>query len=210
MRKITWIMIVGIILIIIFLFTFNYKVNQLETKKTLDKKSLDSKNITITKEGVNLSKSNKTQDTIDTIPLKNNKKTTETSTSETTATNTSTTSQGTALLELLNYSYELNEQGHVKLNSITYKINNNFDTIKMDILLYIYDIEDNEAKKGLVRDQINLGTINLNQTITATKSVNAFYVGDLSKEKTVKINLIGWVGARSYQLASNSKQALFN
>jgi hypothetical protein len=64
------------------------------------------------------------------------------------------------------------------------------------MLVYIYDEDDDDSKKGLVRDQFYVNY----EKGAITKSINAYYKGDLSTEKVLRLSLIAYTGGDSYNL----------
>ncbi len=116
----------------------------------------------------------------------------------------------TATLRLLSFDYEIVENDLVEVTSISYSVYNlNVGPMELELLLFIYDEEDDDSKKGVVRDQIYVGMFDYGETITDTSSVSAYYTGDLETEKIFKATLIGYLSDQSYNLGSVSEEVLF-
>ncbi len=117
----------------------------------------------------------------------------------------------TATLILNDFEYELISYDTAKVTSLSYTIQNDYeDSLTLNLLVYIYDEHDDISKKGLVRDQISLGSIGYKETITSTEAVSAYYVGNLAAQKTLKLTLIGYVSGESYNLASVTETVRFS
>lgn len=115
-----------------------------------------------------------------------------------------------ATLELLDFDYVIVEEDLLKITSITYKVYNlNVVSIGLDILLYLYDDEDEDSQKGFVRGQVSVGTLNYGESITETSTVSAYYRGNLDVEKVFKVTLIGYLLDQSYNLGSVSEEQIF-
>jgi len=116
-----------------------------------------------------------------------------------------------ATLELLDFDYVIVEEDLLKITSITYKVYNlNVGSIGLDILLYLYDDEDDDSQKGFVRDQVGVGTLNYGEDIIETSAVSAYYRGNLEIEKVFKVTLIGYLLDQSYNLGSVSEEQIFD
>ena len=117
----------------------------------------------------------------------------------------------TATLSLLDFDYQIIDSDTVKLTSLTYRVeNSNAPSINLELLVYIYDENDDISKKGLVRDQIQIGELRFRESVTNTVDVNAFYSGNLAAQKTLKITLIGHIAGESYNLGSVTENVLFS
>ncbi len=113
-----------------------------------------------------------------------------------------------AQLSILDYEYEIIDFNTAKINSLTYQVENQNVGVSLELLVYIYDENDDQTKKGLVRDQISVGQLSYGEVKTDTVSVNAYYNGNLAIEKTLKITLIGYIGSSSYNLGSVTENIL--
>ena len=80
----------------------------------------------------------------------------------------------------------------------------------MEVLVYIFDQNDSEDKKGLVREQIWFGSVSAGQVIPTIKEISAIYLGDLSIEKEIKISLISHKDGNSVNLGTDSQTILFS
>ncbi len=115
-----------------------------------------------------------------------------------------------ASFELLDFDYEIVEDDLVKITSIEYTVYNlNIASIGLDILLYLYDDEDDDSQKGFVRDQVRVGMLQYGEDITETSEVSAYYRGNLDTEKVFKVTLIGYLFDQSYNLGHISDEYLF-
>ena len=116
-----------------------------------------------------------------------------------------------AALSLLDFDYELVDSDTAKVTSLTYRVeNSNIASINLELLVYIYDENDDISKKGLVRDQIQLGELRYGESVTDTVDVNAFYSGNLAAGKTLKITLMGHISGEGYNLGSVTEDVLFS
>lgn len=116
----------------------------------------------------------------------------------------------TATLRLLDFGYEIVEGDLVKIISISYSVYNlNVGPMELELLLFIYDDEDDDSKKGVVRDQVRIGALEYGETLTDASSVSAYYMGDLETEKIFKVTLIGYLSDQSYNLGSVFEEVLF-
>ncbi|MFH1641265.1 MAG: hypothetical protein ABIC04_00020 [Nanoarchaeota archaeon] len=111
---------------------------------------------------------------------------------------------------LLGFETEIIDSELAKVNSLSYKIRNQgIGLVNLELLIYVYDEDDDSSVKGLVKDQISIGQLDYQDTVEDTVSVDAFYNGDISTEKTIKLTLIGYVVGASFNLASVSEEFIF-
>ncbi|MBW2981035.1 hypothetical protein KY360_06485 [Candidatus Woesearchaeota archaeon] len=116
----------------------------------------------------------------------------------------------TATLSLLDFDYEIIDYDTAKVTSLSYSaVNSNVGSVTLELLIYIYDENDDASKKGLVRDQIHLGELGYGESVTDTVAVSAYYTGDLATEKILKLTLIGYMGGESFNLGSVTQDVLF-
>ncbi|MBW2983823.1 hypothetical protein KY361_01805 [Candidatus Woesearchaeota archaeon] len=116
-----------------------------------------------------------------------------------------------ATLSLLDFDYEIVDSDTAKVTSLTYGVeNSNIASINLELLIYIYDENDDISKKGLVRDQIQIGELRFGESVTDTAGINAFYSGNLAAEKTLKITLMGHISGEGYNLGSVTEDVLFS
>jgi hypothetical protein len=117
----------------------------------------------------------------------------------------------TVRLTLDDFTYQVVSSDTARVTSITYTVvNQNVGLTNLELLIHIYDENDHASKKGLVRDQVNIGQLAYKETKTDTASVMAYYKGDISTEKTLKISLIGYISGESYNLGSVTDSVLFS
>lgn len=115
-----------------------------------------------------------------------------------------------ANLNLLDFEYEIVEKDLAKVKSITYNIRDMNIPMNCELFLFVYDENDDDSNKGLVRAQIRIGYLDLGQTIEQKSTVSAFYRGDISTAKTLKLSLVGYLTDQSYTLASDESEAIFS
>lgn len=116
----------------------------------------------------------------------------------------------TATLSLLDFDYEIIDADTAKVTSLSYSVvNGNIGPVTLELLVYIYDENDDASKKGLVRDQIHLGELGYGESVTDTVSVSAYYSGNLATEKILKLTVIGYMSGESFNLASVTQDVLF-
>ena len=116
----------------------------------------------------------------------------------------------TGIIALGGINYQILQSNKVEIDSISLTLRNNLEPMSLEVLVYIYDLNDDGDKKGLVREQIWFGSVENNQIISTTKETSAIYLGDLSTEKEVKISLIGYKDGNSVNLGTDSKTFLFS
>lgn len=116
-----------------------------------------------------------------------------------------------ATLSLIDFDYEIIDSDTAKVTSLTYRVENiNIASINLELLIYIYDENDDISKKGLVRDQIQIGELRYGESVTDTVDVNAFYSGNFAAGKTLKITLMGHITGEGYNLGSVTEDVLFS
>jgi hypothetical protein len=116
----------------------------------------------------------------------------------------------TGTLSLRDITYTKIQSDKVEITSMDIIFRNPFDEMSLEILVYIYDQNDSEDKKGLVREQIWFSSVDKNEVVSTTSELSATYLGDLSGNKEVRISLIGYNGGNSINIASDRQTILFS
>ncbi|PIZ51244.1 hypothetical protein COY27_04450 [Candidatus Woesearchaeota archaeon CG_4_10_14_0_2_um_filter_33_13] len=116
----------------------------------------------------------------------------------------------TGIIRLGEIKYQKILPNKVEINSLSLTLRNNLETMSLEVLVYISDLNDSEDKKGLVREQIWFGLVENDQVIRTTKEVSAIYLGDLLTDKEVKVSLIGYKDGNSINLGTDSKTTSFD
>ena len=118
---------------------------------------------------------------------------------------------GQLSLDILDYEYSIIDDDWAKVTSVTFRVTNGASNgLYPLILIYLYGEEDDSSIKGLVRDQINIGTLVFpGKTITRTDNIDADIKGDLTTGKTFKLSLVNSYEAHSETLAYDTAEINF-
>lgn len=114
-------------------------------------------------------------------------------------------------IDIIDYEFRIVEDGWAKVTSITYKISNGASYgIYPLVLIYLYDEGDDESIKGLVRDQINMGSLLIpGSSVTRTESIDADIQGNLAEPKILKLSLVNSYKVHSQTLDQDEVEVDF-